>query len=105
MYIQNNNQPQYKEPNYSNYQSDRLSFDGQNMYAQNNNELGILEETNDDVCWENDLDVNADIDENMKIMRQEERERRIAEHKRIMMEKELKKAKSHKSNFMATKIS
>lgn len=53
--------------------------------------------------WEDDLDLN--IDESMKQMRQEERERRIAEHKRIRLEKELRKSKSQKVNFMATKIS
>ena len=41
----------------------------------------------------------------MKLIKQAERERRIADHKRIKMEKELKKAKQQKSNFMATKIS
>ena len=55
--------------------------------------------------WEDDLDLNSDISESMKIIRQEERERKIAEHKRIRLEKELRKSKSQKVNFMATKIS
>lgn len=65
----------------------------------------MLDESPND-GWEDDLeDLNADVSESMKIMRQEERERRIAEHKRIRMEKELRKSKSQKLNFMATKIS
>lgn len=65
----------------------------------------MLDESVNDGCWEDDLDLNADIGESMKMMRQEERERRIAEHKRIRLEKELRKSKSQKVNFMATKIS
>ena len=72
------------------------------MYA-NNNELGILDEETYSDNWDMDA-KDEDLDENMKVIRQQEIERRIAEHKRIRMEKELKKAKSQKSNFMATKI-
>ena len=103
VYTPNNSQPPAPSTsNYSNYQSDRLNFDAQNAYA--GNELGMLDECPND-GWEDDLDLSADISESMKIMRQEERERRIAEHKRIRMEKELRKSKSQKVNFMATKIS
>ena len=65
----------------------------------------MLDESPND-GWEDDLgDLNADVSESMKILRQEERERRIAEHKRIRLEKDLRKSKSQKVNFMATKIS
>lgn len=93
---------QVKEPAIT-YQSDRLNFDAQNSYQT---ELGVLNDDYDDLdAWENELTNEVNEDENLKLIRQAERERRIAEHKRIKMEKELRKAKQQKSNFMATKIS
>ena len=63
----------------------------------------------DDVAgsWEDAAATEMwDTDAGLRDLRQQERERRIAEHQRIKAEKEFKRAKQQpKGNLLATKIS
>jgi len=72
-------------------------------------ELGAMDHFEDDVAgsWEDAAATEMwDTDAGLRDLRQQERERRIAEHQRIKAEKEFKRAKQQpKGNLLATKIS
>jgi hypothetical protein len=69
--------------------------------------LGVIDDISDGGTWEDNAanEEMWDTDATFRDMRQAERQRRIAEHQRIKIEKEMKKTKDFKPNLYATKIS
>ncbi|XP_054157025.1 GATA zinc finger domain-containing protein 10-like [Oppia nitens] len=106
MYVGNNQSNNVSDNSQTQHNNNRFGVDMKATIFQTQ-ELGTMDHYEDvGNSWE-DSTASDDIwvsDESLRELRQQERERKIAEHRRIKLEKELKKAKP-KSNLLATKIS
>ncbi|CAG2103138.1 unnamed protein product [Medioppia subpectinata] len=91
-----------------NQKSNRFGVDAKATIFQSK-ELGAMDHFEDPEgagSWEDSAaDEMWDTDQSFRDLRQQERERRIAEHQRIKQEREAKRAKQPKGNLLATKIS